>query len=108
MTKRIISNLRAALAVAGLLQLMVPAVLAGEVIEFENGIRATVHTPDEITEQWLSWEKDARVLDHPATGSLALADDAALMTPFDTDHVVAASPSLPVVTSAGLTDAAPE
>ena len=63
---------------------------AAEVHHFSNGITATVYSPTEISEQWISLEKDATYLTHPAAGSVELAENSQFMNPFDQAEVLAA------------------
>jgi hypothetical protein len=63
---------------------------ASEVHRFSNGITATVYSPVELTDQWITVEKDGPYLTHPAAGSVELIDNSAVMVPFDQATVVAA------------------
>lgn len=63
---------------------------ASEVHRFSNGITATIYSPGELTDQWISLEKDGTFLTHPAAGSVELIDNSAVMVPFDQAVVVAA------------------
>jgi hypothetical protein len=76
---------------AGLLLVLwsVP-VLAAEVHHFANGITATIHSPAEISAHLITSDKTGIYLTHPAAGSVALADNASDMHPFDGGEVAAA------------------
>ncbi len=63
---------------------------AAEVHQLSNGITATVYSPEEISDQWISLEKDGTFLTHPAAGSVELAGNGDAMHPFDQAVVLAA------------------
>jgi hypothetical protein len=56
---------------------------AAEVHSFANGITATIYSPQEISDQWITLEKEGIYLTHPATGTVELTDDSDQMFPFD-------------------------
>jgi hypothetical protein len=61
---------------------------ASETHTFANGITATIHTPEDVAERFLSADKSGDVLVHPAAGSVALASPAGAAYPFETAYVV--------------------
>ncbi len=63
---------------------------AAEVHHLSNGITATVYSPTEISEQWISLEKNSTFLTHPAAGSVELVDNSEYMHPFSQTEVLAA------------------
>lgn len=64
--------------------------LAGQTVVCPTGLRATIHTAEEITAFLLTGEKGAPVLVHPAVGSLGLASGTAPLFPYDEVQVAAA------------------
>jgi hypothetical protein len=77
-------------AIIGLAGLGAGLVGAAEVHSFANGITATIYTPAEITDRWITPERTGPYLTHPAAGSVALQTPAKQMYPFDTADVVRA------------------
>lgn len=78
------------MAVAAILPVLFLAqsVAASETLSMSNGINATIHGPQEITDA-LTLNKDGSAeLIHPAVGSLTLDADDGSWTPFDTRAVV--------------------
>ncbi len=63
---------------------------AEEVYSFSNGITATIYPPVEITDHWITPEKNGTYLTHPASGTVELDDPTGIMHPFAKEDVVAA------------------
>ncbi len=63
---------------------------AAEIHRLANGITATVYSPEEISDQWITLEKDGAYLTHPAAGTVELAVGGQVMYPFDQTEVVEA------------------
>lgn len=63
---------------------------AAEVHRFANGIRATIYTPTEITDHWITEGKSSTYLTHPSSGRVELSDHSQTMYPFVIDDVVSA------------------
>ncbi|MCK9995688.1 MAG: hypothetical protein KAH56_05320 [Candidatus Krumholzibacteria bacterium] len=63
---------------------------AAEIHRLGNGITATVYSPAEISEQWITLEKDSAYLTHPAAGTVELDVGSDVMYPFDQVGVVEA------------------
>lgn len=63
---------------------------AVEVYRFANGITASIHTSEEISDLWTTSDKTGTYLTHPAAGSVKLVDTAKSMHPFDKSEVAAA------------------
>lgn len=67
---------------------------AARIHRFENGITATVYSPEEISDQWTSLEKDGTYLTHPTAGMVELTGSGESMHPFNEAEVVAALESM--------------
>lgn len=67
----------------------IPAVSV-EVHRFANGITATIHSPEEISDYWTTTDKGRTYLTHPAAGSVELIANTAVTYPFDANEVAAA------------------
>ncbi len=78
-------------AVMGLL-LLLGSGLAGaaEIHHLGNGITAPIYSPAEISDQWITLEKDSAYLTHPAAGTVELDVGGDVMYPFDQVGVVEA------------------
>jgi hypothetical protein len=63
---------------------------AAEIHRLANGITATVYSPEEISDQWITLEKDGAYLSHPAADTVELAVGGQAMYPFDQTVVVEA------------------
>jgi len=78
-------------AAIGLLVLLVTGLAAAaETHSFANGITANVYSPQEISDHWITFEKDSAYLMHPAAGTVELAATSDAVYPFDELEVVAA------------------
>lgn len=78
-------------AAVGLLVLLVSDLAAAaEIHSFANGITATIYSPQEISDQWTTLDKEGIYLTHPAAGTVELTNDRDRMFPFDQLEVVAA------------------
>jgi hypothetical protein len=88
-------------AAVGLLVVLsaVPA-QAAQVHRFANGITATVYSPEEITDQWTSLEKNGTYLTHPSAGMVELVEDGPAIHPFNEFEVVTALESMHGFTTA--------
>jgi len=67
---------------------------AAEVHHLSNGVTATVYSPTEISDQWISLEKDGTYLTHPTAGSVELTDNNEFIYPLDQIEVLAALESM--------------
>jgi len=81
-------------ALMGMLWLGSGLATATEVHSFANGITATVYSPAEISDLWITQDKSGTFLTHPASGPVELTDHAQEMYPFAKDDVVSALASM--------------
>ncbi len=78
-------------AAIGLLVLLGPGLAgAAEIHRLANGITATVYSPEEISDHWITLDKDGAYLSHPAAGTVELSVGSQMMYPFDQTEVVEA------------------
>lgn len=85
-------NFRRTTAAAGCVILLMAAAgaLAEQTVLCPTGLRATIHTAEEITSSLLTGDKSAPVLVHPAVGSLELASGTGTLFPYDEAQVASA------------------
>mgnify|MGYP001813394463 CR=1 FL=1 len=95
MERRVASSIIHAVMVMTVVCVAVGAeAVTGVAMDLGNGITANIHTPEEITEQWMTQAKDGTVLVHPSGGRVELTSSGEGLHPFTPSEVVAALASM--------------